>query len=124
MLIKAKQHLLNNLSLKILSLIIAYMLWAILSADHRTELTLRVPLSFYNAHGYVIDAPETVSIKLSAPRKELYFLSRKLAAHIDIASLELGKQNIIFDNSLLFLPDTVTLLRCSPTPCTIDIKKA
>lgn len=124
MLQKAKHTLLNNLSVKLISLFLAYALWTILNTEHRTQITLEVPLSFYNAEGFIIDAPETLSVKLSATRNDLYLVSRKLAAHIDVDTLHEGTQTLTIDNSLLFLPENVKLVRCIPKECAIEVKKA
>lgn len=120
---KVQHTLLNNFSLKLIAFIIGYGLWILMSAEHTTTVYMTVPVSFYNVKGYTIDAPETVNVRLHGKRNDLYTLSHKLAFHIDGNTLAVGKQSLFFESSLLFLPDTVTLIESIPKESTIEVRK-
>lgn len=117
-----QQTLLNNLFLKTTSLIIASLLWMLLSVDHKTSVTLTIPVLFYHTENLIIEAPETISVKISGLRKDFYRLARPLALHIDGNALKEGTQSLSVESSLLFLPETITLIKSTPQTCPIKVK--
>lgn len=114
MLISAKQHPLNNLSLSIVSLILGYALWQTLSQPYKITTHLSVPISFYNTHNATLEAPDAVTVALHGTRKELYKLMHNLAVHIDAQTVPVGESHIQLTNKNLFLPESVLLLHYVP----------
>ena len=114
MLISAKQHPLNNLSLSIVSLILGYTLWQALSQPHKIATKLSVPVSFYNTQGTTLEAPENVTVALHGTRKELYKLAHNLAVHIDAQAVPSGESSVSLNEKNLFLPESVRLLHYVP----------
>lgn len=115
---------LNTLSLKILALVFGYSLWNTMSESHKTLVTLQAPLSFYHEKGKILDAPEAIAVSLSAPRKELYQLTRDIAVHINAENLKEGKNTVTLDHENLLLPESVKLITCTPSTVTIAVEKA
>lgn len=118
MLISKKQHLLNTLSLSILSLILGYALWQAMSQPYKLEAKFSVPLSFYNAKNVTLEAPETITLRLQGTRKDLYKTASNLALHYDARHLEAGTHTLKVTNENLFLPESVLLLHYLPIEIT------
>ena len=115
---------LNNLSLKILALVFGYTMWKTMSDGHKAELARRIPVSFYNEQGLIIESPDSLAISLSGTRSSLYTLTRNLAVHIDATRLQEGTNTIVPDEQLLFLPEQIKLLHCTPSALSISITKS
>jgi len=122
--IRQQNILLNNLVLKLISLILGYIIWSIVSQTHTTTSHLTIPLFFYNIQQHTnIAAPEIVTIQLQGSKKVLHALSNKqLAAHIDAQTLKAGKNLVHLSKSMLFLPGKVELLDTTPSPVIISLE--
>jgi hypothetical protein len=114
MLISKKQHLLNNLSLSILSLLLGYALWQAISQPYKLDTVVSAPLSFYNTEDITIQAPETISLHLQGTRNDLYKTTAHLAIHYDALQFKEGTNTLKVTTENLFLPDTVLLLHYLP----------
>lgn len=118
MLISKKPHLLNTLSLSILSLILGYSLWQVMSQPYTLHTTVTAPISFYNTENLTIETPETISLYLKGTRKDLYKTVSNIALHYDATHLKEGTQTLKITGENLFLPDSILLLNYIP----IEIK--
>lgn len=118
MLISKKQHLLNTLSLSVLSLILGYALWQAMSQPYKLEAKFSVPLSFYNTESLTVESPETITIRLQGTRKDLYKTAVNLAIHYDAMRLEPGTHRLKITSENLFLPESVLLLHYLPIEIT------
>lgn len=118
-----KNIVLNNIVLKVVSCIIAFTFWVIISQSHLSSITIDVPLCFYGQLDTVtIDAPEQMQVTLRAPRMLLNTIhSSSLALHIDVRTLHEGKNPIIISTSNLFLPDYIDVLHYSPSNSVITV---
>lgn len=121
MLTSKKPHLLNTLSLSILSLVLGYALWQAMSQPYKLDATFSVPLSFYNTDNKTLEAPENVTIGLHGTRKDLYTILPNLALHYDAAQLSKGKNTLKITHENLFLPNSVLLLHYLPTEVTVNL---
>lgn len=110
MLTSAKKHLLNNLSLSVISLFLGYTIWHILCQPHKIITHISVPVSFYNVQKNEIESPEAVIATVHGTRKELYTLLYNLAVHIDAQTVPIGESQIKITAHNLFLPESVRLL--------------
>lgn len=120
-----KNNLKNNATLKIVSLIIGYGLWNILSASHMHTESLEVPVCFYHeSDAQVIEAPATITLELQGKKNILRSINKKnFAIHIDAAQLHHGPNPLIIDRSTLFLPETINVVHYSPTNTIIIVKE-
>lgn len=115
---------LNTLSLKILALVFGYSLWNTMSEPYKKLVTLQAPVSFYQSQGKIIEGPDTVTVSISAPRKELYQLTKHLAVHIDAQNLQEGNNLVKLGTEHLLLPESVNLITCFPEAVTVIVQKA
>ncbi len=95
---------------------LGYSLWALLGANLATQVTLEVPLSFYNmAQNHRIDAPEQIRVTLIGSRARLRSVDTdQLAIHYDAAMLSPGKQPLALSGQHLLLPDGIRMLHYTP----------
>ena len=99
----------NNLTLKVISLIMGFTFWFVWSDKQPTSCRVDVPLCVYNVpENAEFQAPETVKIQLSGKLKDLYDLDLdNLAVHIDGSTLHQGNNQCIVKNEQLLMPDDV-----------------
>lgn len=115
-----KNSLLNNLTVKITSLIIGYSIWSFFAQSYVVHEWLSIPVCFYNTQDKVIKStPEFLKIKLAGKRSDLA-LCNNLAFHIDAKSLTLHEQIVMPNETSLFLPTSVKLLYCNPLKVSVQ----
>lgn len=107
----------NNLTLKVISLIMGFTFWFTWSDKQATKCRVDVPLCVYNvpesAH---FDAPETVKIELSGKLEDLYNLDlNTLAVHIDGSTLHEGNNQCVIQDDQLLVPDAIKMIHCTPS---------
>lgn len=118
-----KKIISNNAPIKIVSLILGFMFWVMVSQSHFTEIWLTVPLCFDSEQTtQIINAPETIRIGLAGKRSDLFSIDTDtLAVHFKAQQLSLGNNTITIDAKNLFLPDTIKLINYNPSPITIEV---
>ena len=104
-----------------MSLIIGYGLWYITSQSLTIQHTFTVPVAFYNTGNKTIQAPDHVHVTLKGKRKTLRSVAHTLALHLDASKLPTKTTTIALTKEDLFLPDTVSLVHCTPTDSLITI---
>jgi len=119
-----KKSILNNLTLKVVSFIIAYGFWHIASQARPIDIWLDVPVCFYTVpRAFTLDAPEKIRINLSGRRVDLYGLDTKnLGVHINGATLHAGANMVEISNRTLFLPERIKLINYSPLNASINVR--
>lgn len=112
-----QKTVLNNLTLKIIALIIAYGFWSLLNQSRVVQIEKQVPLCFYNGTTTdSISAPETISVTLSGKASDIRMLDlNNLACHINIADLHAGDNPLVVTSHTLFLPESINLLHYYPS---------
>lgn len=107
----------NNLTLKVISLIMGYTFWFTWSQTQTTSYNLDVPLCVYNIPDTAqIKAPETISIALAGTLQDLNNLDlNNLAIHIDGTTLREGDNQCIVKDEQLFVPDTIKMVHYAPS---------
>ena len=113
--ISLRTILLNNTTLKISSLVIAFTGWSILHENSRVTLTTSAPVSLYHIpEGVTFKAPEKIQITLSGTPALIRQLDlNDLTLHLDGASLHEGLNHIPFSEAQLLLPPHVNLVHYS-----------
>ena len=112
---------------KIASLLIGYMFWFFISQYHWTTIQHVVPLCFYHSTEQIItkniQAPDTIMIIATGPRKDIYHYSlTDNPIHIDIAPYQKnGTYEIQLSKENLFLPDALKLVQLIPNHIVITI---
>lgn len=120
-----KNSLKSNPTLKVISLILGYSVWNILSASHPHTLSIDVPICFYQESvAHVIDAPEIINLQLQGKKNVLESINKKtLALHIDASSLHPGANPLTINRATLFLPETINVVNYSPANIVITVKE-
>lgn len=120
-----KNLFLANASLLSISFLLGYSFWYIASYNHIVSLQLIIPLCFSELPDtYTIQAPEKISVTLTAERSNLYALEKEsLAAHVNINKLLPGKHGIILKEQHLFLPKNIALTGYKPSNLCIFISE-
>jgi len=120
-----KKIFLNNAQIKIISFILGYSFWYLLSQTHVANIWLNAPICFYNTpENLQIEATEKVKILLSAKRADLYTLDKEtLAFHIDMQGAKIGNRIMKLEETQLFLPNNIKLIRQYPANIALTIKK-
>ncbi len=113
----------RTVPLKIISLILGYTFWHILSSSHASTAWINVPLCFYNVpEEKSIKAPEGLSVKISGKRDELRMLDlQELAIHINASQLHDGKNLLAITPETIFLPERIKLVHYSPSNPTVEL---
>jgi hypothetical protein len=109
--------LLHNAPLKLSAFIIAYALWASLSATREREKIVKVPVCFFGSdQEYIVNAPETLRITLKGTRDALHAIDYdSIAVHINSVRIPDGTHEKVLHSADLFLPPHVKLLHYEPS---------
>lgn len=120
-----QKTILSNLTLKILSLIIAYGFWSLLNQSRIIHIETDVPLCFYNCSGDdTVSAPDTITITVSGKATDVRSLDlATLACHINIDDLHAGDNPLRVTRDTLFLPESINLLHYYPANGCIVVHK-
>ena len=114
-------HLKRNWPAKILSLLVAIVMWFFIMRDQNPvmEVSYVVPVQVQNlASNYIVeDAPQSVRVVLSGPRDTIINLkSENLKAYIDASGVKPGQNNVTINftppagmNLVEVKPDTITI---------------
>jgi len=118
-----KKIFLNNAQIKIISLILGYSFWHIVSQSHTSNIWLEAPICFYQAPKNIdIEAPEKIKIQLSGKRADLYTINTEtLAFHINMQDTQAGNQVIRISENQLLLPESIKMVRCYPANIAISV---
>lgn len=120
-----KSLYLANAPLAITSLLLGYSFWYIASYNHLISFQCTIPLYFYDISPlYTINAPEKITVTLTAKRSDFYLLDRStLAAHININELLPGTHAIILTKEHLLLSKNIALTHYKPTNLSMIISE-
>ena len=120
-----KKIFLNNVQIKIISIILGYSFWHIFSLSHTCLIWMEAPLSFYNMpKNLQIESPEKVKIQLSAKRADLYTIDKEtLAFHINMQHAKEGNIITSLTKEQLLLPETIKIVRYYPANVAIKVIK-
>ena len=113
----------RTVPLKIISIILGYSFWYILSSSHTSTAWINIPLYFYNVPTEKsVNAPEVLSVKISGKRDELRMLDlQELAIHVNAAQLHDGKNLLTITPDTIFLPERIKLVHYSPSNPTVEL---
>ena len=121
-----KNALLNNLTLKVISLILGYSFWQSCSNTQTIHTTFTIPVCFYNtADTHKLEAPDKIEVTLQATRAQLQNLNvADLAVHIDSQTLHTGPNTLNVCNDTLLLPSSVKLVHYTPTNVIVTVNES
>jgi len=114
----------NNLVIKILSLLIAFILWFLITAKKPAEQEFPVSLHFANVPSGLSIArplPSEINVRLSGPGLILQKLEKqKMAIKLDMQNLKEGPVTFYNLGRNLAIPVGLSLTRISPS--SVDLK--
>lgn len=120
----------KNLPLKILSIVLAVLLWAVISkgrGGEMTEISLGIPLEFHNfpkGMEIVRCNAERVDVHFSGPGKAVSKLSREgLNLPMDLSGAAEGETTFEIFPSDIKAPPNVTVTRVSPSSINVVLEK-
>ena len=111
--------LFNNLSLKLASLLVAYVLWAAAQGFQSVELSLDLPITFTETPESVVVVAQSVTevnLSLRGSRAALRSVEEELKAFaISLVGLEPGTREFVIDAQSLPLPRGAEVVARSPS---------
>jgi YbbR domain-containing protein len=108
------QLFLNNLTLKLISLVLAFLLWMQIAGQQTVQGNVAVPLEFINMPSELVvtnDYPREVNVLISKPAS-VQMDERRLAAVVDLRGYSPGSQVVpLTESSIRNLPSGVKIDR-------------
>jgi YbbR domain-containing protein len=125
---RLRQLVTYNFALKLLSLLIAFGLWAFVNFGERdTEESLKVPLELRNIPAHLmITSPRVdfIDLRVNGPRTLLGRIDRKrLSIALDLNGIRPGPAVFRVDPEALNLPRGVKVLRINPAQITLELER-
>ena len=110
--------LVNNLSLKLLALLLAIALWLLATGAKDSERDISIPLALRNLPAGLSVAgplPDTVEVTVSGPRIRLLGLrTEELSLSLDLRNLREGTVSFSGMEKRLRIPPGITVMRIYP----------
>jgi YbbR domain-containing protein len=120
-----KRMLLNNLGLKVLSLLFAIIIWFFISAKGGVERTLDVPIEYINIPpGHEILKKHTEAVKVSIFGSERVLRTIKpedLKLYIDLRDALPGKFSYSIKKGDISVPQSLSVFNITPKTITVTI---
>ena len=107
-----RQLFLNNVTLKVISLVLAFLLWMQIAGQQTVQRTVAVPLEFINVPAELVitnDYPREVNVLISKPAS-VQMDERRLAAVVDLRGYAPGSEVVpLTETSIRNLPSGVKI---------------
>lgn len=113
----------KNFTLKLISLILAILLWDNIQTSINRDLALKLPLEFKNlpVNYIVTDAPKTITVVFSSEGYIDANLSMTTKAVIDMKNISLGVNQIYISKSSIKAPSKLKIKKITPRMVKIRI---
>jgi YbbR domain-containing protein len=124
--LKTRAVILHPNSTKCAALILGYSIWFFASSYQWVAKDFSVPVCFYQDETMQrqIQAPETVRIKITGPRRYMHYVNpASLALNIDATKLNDGTHEIFLHETNLFLPEPLKLVELDPSVISCSIQQ-
>lgn len=123
-----RRYVLYNWHLKLLSIVLAFMLWSVITGEPPTEVGFTVPLELRNIPAGMIvvgDVPSGIQVRLHGPAA----LVRRLGAGdvivaLDLAGLGRGDHAFFLNPQEVIVPYGVRVVRLSPAQIHLRLEPA
>lgn len=117
----------ENLHLKILSLLIAIFLWAVVSGERNAEWSYLLPIETLNQPEELIitnNVPSFLDVRLQGPHSFIKNLNPKdMAVNLDLSELKAGSNIYPLTAELVKTPRGAMVTRINPSYITIEAEK-
>ncbi len=121
-----RSRLLDNLGLKVVSLVLAFSLWYIVAGERGTEIVLAIPLEFRNLpEGLEVieESAQQVDVRLRGSSEFLRALSpQEVQAAMDLSEVDPGQNTVYITPSQVDTPYGVRVMRVTPASVNLIIE--
>jgi len=122
-----RKYVFHNFGLKLVSLIVAVLLWMAVTRDPMAEVALNVPIEFHNAPEHLEISSETipqVQVRVRGPVREVRELSApEVHAVIDLANVQPGERTYDLAPRHIHVPDGVSVVQAVPAQIRINFDR-
>lgn len=125
-----KNLILRNLGLKLISLLIAVLLWLSMIPEEKTfsEKTLTVPLEIYNIpeNTELVEKPRsTVDVTIQAPNRLLpQIVPAHVHASLDLKQASVDQEVYLLRSSMISIPEGAKVQDINPSQVTLKLEKS
>lgn len=121
----------NNLGLKIVALFLASVLWIIVSAQRREQITeqaFRLPLQFTGIpEGLIVtseDFPEFITVRIRGPESRIEaFSARNRSVQVDLSQATAGEIDQAITGQQISLQESLTIVSIDPPRVTLQLER-
>jgi YbbR domain-containing protein len=117
----------NNLTYKILAVLLAVVVWYVVVGEERAEVGLTVPLELINIPRDLIvvnNVTQGIDIRVNGPRSLVRSLSTEnLSKSLDLSNTRSGTVSFSISSEGIPLPRGVKITRINPTQVTVILQK-
>lgn len=120
------QHaFIENLGLKLFSLLIALLLWLFVMGVEDVTTTQEIPVYFKLPEDKVLvsDVPSSINLTVTGPAAMRNWSTKLNQKDIDLSQYDLGPSVLYFDEGSFNLPPSLRVLRINPNQWTISLAK-
>ncbi len=116
-----KSIFVKNLPLKFLSLLLAFLLWIMVSGEKRqtVEIMVRAPVGFQNLPKnleLISFSPKEVSIRLKVQKNMMFSQDyRSISVMVDLSGAKEGEEVFPIKKEMVILPETVQVVKITPS---------
>jgi YbbR domain-containing protein len=122
-----RKYVFHNFGLKLLSLVVAVLLWLAVTRDPVAEIALNVPIEFHNAPEHLEISSETIPqvlVRVRGPVREVRDLSpSEVHAIIDLARVQPGERTYDLAPKRIRVPDGVEVVQAVPSQIRINFDR-
>jgi YbbR domain-containing protein len=123
-----RHYVFHNFGLKLISLLAAMVLWALMATEPELETSIAVPVEFHNVPKdleLLSDQDNTVHLQVKGPSRKLRSMTRAdVAVVLDLLPVQQpGTRTFPLDSSHVILPRGVTLVKSIPSQLRLVFEK-
>ncbi|MGZ4817878.1 MAG: CdaR family protein, partial [Terriglobales bacterium] len=122
-----RKYVFHNFGLKLLSLVVAVLLWLAVTRDPVAEIALNVPIEFHNTPEHLEISSETIPqvlVRVRGPVREVRDLSpSEVHAIIDLARVQPGERTYDLAPRHIRVPDGVEVVQAVPSQIRINFDR-
>jgi YbbR domain-containing protein len=122
-----RKYVFYNFGLKVLSLVVAVLLWMAVTRDPVAEIAVNVPVEFHNAPEHLEISSETipqVQVRVRGPVREVRELSAAdVHAVVDMANVLPGERTYDLAPKRIHVPDGVQVVQTVPSQIRVSFDR-
>ena len=124
---KIRETLTHNLGLKVLSLIMAVVIWFFVDVGKEMEISMAVPVVFKNIPSGLVFAdapPPPIYVRLKGPKIALMKIrADRLVAQLDLKGTREGMTGFPYLETMINLPEGVRVTRVTPAALEVRLTR-